>query len=474
MRAAGSAVAFLLVLSGTALAQRTNGVSAASPLAIGETFTIQSKTLGETRRINVYLPPQYADSPKRAPARVVHAGWRDGGRLLPCCRGWCRYSSGNGTMRPFILVGIENTQRRRDLTGPTQNPEDRKIAPNVSGSAAFRTFIRSELMPAIKARYRTTAETAIIGESLAGLFIVETFFLEPELFDTYIAFDPSLWWNNETGEARGGALPATGKRPHALYLASSMRRIWRGSPISSQDSSRRTHRQIFAGITADAEGNTRYDLPPGCAAGRSLAVPASGAGRRWQLATSVRPATIVVVSGAHRESMDSHTRISLSSSMCCASRRVSTSRLRAVQRFCHTAGRIQVAKSSRAAHGAVLAGARGKAEYNLSPESFQHAPVGLRCVLPSPNGAALAVHAAKGDAFVVTSCLRNAQAAARAAAQLGRSFNVCPAGERWPDGSLRPSLEDWLGAGGSSVIFRARNRQKRSSRSRRSKHAVLT
>ena len=53
-------------------------------------------------------------------------------------------------------------------------------------------------MPAVRARYRTTDETAIVGESLAGLFVVETFLVEPELFDTYIAFDPSLWWNAHT------------------------------------------------------------------------------------------------------------------------------------------------------------------------------------------------------------------------------------------------------------------------------------
>src|SRR3954471_7662343 len=105
-------------------------------------------------------------------------------------------SVGHGTMRPVVLVGIENTERRRDTTGPTENAKDKTIAPHVGGSAAFRKFIREELMPQVRSRYRTTAETAIVGESLAGLFVVETFLLEPDLFDTYIAFDPSLWWND--------------------------------------------------------------------------------------------------------------------------------------------------------------------------------------------------------------------------------------------------------------------------------------
>jgi uncharacterized protein len=78
------------------------------------------------------------------------------------------------------------------------------------------------LMPAVTSRYRTTAETAIIGESLAGLFVVETLFLEPDLFDTYIAVDPSLWWNDHelvTTAARRS--PDSWTRPKALYLASS-------------------------------------------------------------------------------------------------------------------------------------------------------------------------------------------------------------------------------------------------------------
>ena len=190
-----------------------------APLTMGETFTIHSHVLGETRRINVYLPYTYADS-SRPSLPVLYMP--DGGIAEDFLHvaGLVQVSVGNGTMRPFILVGIENTARRRDLTGPTTKADDRKIAPVVGGSAAFRRFIRTELMPAVKAQYRTTGETAIVGESLAGLFVVETYLLEPGLFDTYIAFDPSLWWNGGAlVDSPGPRLGAAAGR--SLYLASS-------------------------------------------------------------------------------------------------------------------------------------------------------------------------------------------------------------------------------------------------------------
>ena len=192
-----------------------------TPLVIGETFTINSKILSETRRINVYLPPGYAESPD---ARFPVLYMPDGGMAEDFLHvaGLVQVSVGNATMRPFILVGIENTQRRRDMTGPTENAEDKKIAPRVGGAESFRAFIRQELMPQVKARYRATKETAIVGESLAGLFVVETFLLEPDLFDTYIAFDPSLWWNNQK-LVNGAAerLQARPKLEKTLYFASS-------------------------------------------------------------------------------------------------------------------------------------------------------------------------------------------------------------------------------------------------------------
>lgn len=202
-------------------AERSRAADGPTPLVIGETFTIDSKVLGETRRINVYLPAGYTDSPD---VRMPVLYMPDGGMAEDFLHvaGLVQVSVGNGTMRPFLLVGIENTQRRRDMTGPTTIDSDRKIAPVVGGSAAFRRFIRDELMPQVKQRYRTTNETAIVGESLAGLFVVETFLLEPDMFETYIAIDPSLWWNGQ-GLINGAAerLRARPASNRTLYMASS-------------------------------------------------------------------------------------------------------------------------------------------------------------------------------------------------------------------------------------------------------------
>lgn len=197
----------------------TSAPPAPSPLAIGETFTLDSKVLGEVRRINVFMPTVWG-TPPEGPVPILYMP--DGGLAEDFLHiaGLLQVSVSNGTIRPFLLVGIENTQRRRDLTGPTADPEDRKIAPVVGGSAAFRRFIRTELIPAIRGRYSTTDESAIVGESLAGLFVVETLLTEPDLFDTYIAFDPSLWWNGGAlvDEAKDRLAAAAGR---TLYFASS-------------------------------------------------------------------------------------------------------------------------------------------------------------------------------------------------------------------------------------------------------------
>jgi predicted alpha/beta superfamily hydrolase len=159
-----------------------------------DTLTVNSRLLGEMRRINVHLPAAYATT-RSAKFPVLYMP--DGGidEDFPHVVNTVDSLIALHRIRPVIVVGVPNTERRRDLTGPTRVAKDSTIAPHVGGSAAFRRFFREELIPAIDRRYRTTAERAIVGESLAGLFVVEAFLREPELFDHYVAFDPSLWWN---------------------------------------------------------------------------------------------------------------------------------------------------------------------------------------------------------------------------------------------------------------------------------------
>jgi 2-phosphosulfolactate phosphatase len=102
-------------------------------------------------------------------------------------------------------------------------------------------------------------------------------------------------------------------------------------------------------------------------------------------------------------------------------------------------------KLARDVGGIVAEKTASQGGYFLSPSSLLDIPAGTRLILPSPNGANLSAHAA--GIPTLAGCLRNANSVAHAAQQLGSSIAVIAAGERWPDGSLRPSLEDLLGAG---------------------------
>ena len=84
---------------------------------------------------------------------------------------------------------------------------------------------------------------------------------------------------------------------------------------------------------------------------------------------------------------------------------------------------------------------------SLSPVSLLGVPAGTRVTLASPNGATVSLDLADAGAVVLAGCLRNASAVAAAARDLGGPVGVVAAGERRLDGSLRPAVEDLVGAG---------------------------
>ena len=103
------------------------------------------------------------------------------------------------------------------------------------------------------------------------------------------------------------------------------------------------------------------------------------------------------------------------------------------------------------ARGATLAVAReaaGPGDVSLSPTTLRSAPGLDTVVLPSPNGSTICALLADAGVEVVVAGLRNREAVASWLADRGGSVLVVPAGERWPDLSLRPAIEDLWGAGG--------------------------
>lgn len=183
--------------AGSALAQIPEQIvpSSAAPSANGIPITVVSDVMGKVREVNVLLPLGYETSGDSYP--VIYL--LDGG----VSQDWPAYSAGiraameAGHVRPAILVGIATEDRQNELT---ERSTDRRIVrqwPNHGQSYRFRRYIETEVKPLVESRYRTNGDDAVLGESAAALFIVETFLRQPTLFDRYLAVSPSLWWDRE-------------------------------------------------------------------------------------------------------------------------------------------------------------------------------------------------------------------------------------------------------------------------------------
>jgi len=168
-----------------------------SPIVIGCSFQLPSRILGDTRRINVYLPEHYGDPGRKFPVLYL----LDGGEREDFLHivGLAQISAAYGNGKELIVVGIEGVDRRHDLTSPSTIPSDLKLLPKSGGADAYRSFLVKELEPWVTAHYSVNGHTALIGESLAGLFTLETALSVPASFDDYVVVSPSLWW-------RGGAI----------------------------------------------------------------------------------------------------------------------------------------------------------------------------------------------------------------------------------------------------------------------------
>ncbi|WP_316835461.1 alpha/beta hydrolase [Pedobacter nutrimenti] len=193
-------ILFLFLISSTIYAQEKT-----QPLTIGITTLLESKELGETRKINIYLPEDYkeTDTTKYPVIYILDGGLEEDFIHIT---GIVRYNTQPWVNRfpKSIVVGIENTNRRRDFTFPVPDLDFlKKIGfkkeqyPQYGGSSLYINFLEKELQPFMDKHYRTSHFNTIVGESLAGLLASEIYANHRNLFNNYMIIAPSLWWGNE-------------------------------------------------------------------------------------------------------------------------------------------------------------------------------------------------------------------------------------------------------------------------------------
>lgn len=191
---------------------------AVRPIALGTSYTLQSEILGDDREINIWAPPGFEEGRKPGAILYVLDGALDqdfkhiAGLGELCALSW--------TCETTIIVGMQTKDRQHELTPAAADPRFRNGFPQAGGAADFRRFIAEEVRPFVEARYDPAPRNALIGESLAGLFVVDTLLDAPTLFDDYIAISPSLWWDAGRVAAEAPAkLAAPALSGRRLYMA---------------------------------------------------------------------------------------------------------------------------------------------------------------------------------------------------------------------------------------------------------------
>ncbi len=145
-------------------------------------ISIKSKVLGEDRTIWVHLPDDYKTSVLSYP--VLYRLDGDKKLVQKTVSTINRLARNKGNTSEMIVVGIENTQRDRDMwpTHTRYYPESQAL-----GSPDFLAFIETELIPYIENNYRANENRIICGQSLSAVFTLYSFLTKPQLFNSYIA-----------------------------------------------------------------------------------------------------------------------------------------------------------------------------------------------------------------------------------------------------------------------------------------------
>jgi predicted alpha/beta superfamily hydrolase len=172
-------------------------------VVIGAIDSIYSTILNEKRAIWVHVPHRGINSIFGAKEKYPVIYLLDGDAHFYSVVGMMHQLSqinGNTICPEMIVVGILNNDRTRDLTPSHMTPTaefDSNFVGTSGGGKDFMAFIEKELIPYVDSLYPTAPYRMLIGHSLGGLMVIYSLFNNSELFNSYLAIDPSLWWDNQ-------------------------------------------------------------------------------------------------------------------------------------------------------------------------------------------------------------------------------------------------------------------------------------
>lgn len=169
------------------------------PIVVGFMHRIYSSVYDRDQTITVRLPRGYTENPDRRYPVVfsVDGGPEQDFELLSGIAAEAEFST---SFEPFILIGVKTDDRYSQLTPPMTRLPPKRLKENFGdrikpdGAATFRRYLAEDVIPWATGRYRADRKV-LTAVSLGGLFVVDTFLEQPEMFDDYIALTPSLWWD---------------------------------------------------------------------------------------------------------------------------------------------------------------------------------------------------------------------------------------------------------------------------------------
>lgn len=240
-----------------------NATITKAPFALGVIDEIDSKVLTEKRILNIYLPQGYKENAKETyPVIYLLDGGADEDFIHVA--GIVQFNNFSWIDRvpKSIIVGIANTERKRDFTFPSTVIEDKKLVPGSGKSSNFIDFLERELQPYIDRNYRAGKDKTLIGQSLGGLLATEILLKRPQLFDKYIIISPSLWWDDASLlDAKSPVFDAKFDKQTSVYIGVGNEGA---APVSTTHNMQAEATILFDKLSQNESGHVKvyYDYLP--------------------------------------------------------------------------------------------------------------------------------------------------------------------------------------------------------------------